>query len=343
MHIHDFDFELPAHLIAQHPAAERTASRLLQVTQHALVNLQFNQIVELITPNDLLVFNDTRVINARLFGVKDSGGKVEVLIERVLDVHRARAMIRASHAPKVGSHLKLAHVIDVVVEHYEDGMATLTFDRAVLPLLEQYGQLPLPPYIDKTPNAADAERYQTVYAKHEGSVAAPTAGLHFDQTLLNTLTERGIRMASVTLHIGAGTFIPVRVERIEDHQMHREWYDFPAATAQAINETRACGGRVIAVGTTSLRTLESVALAQKATQANGLVAMSDETGIFIYPGFEFKVVDALITNFHLPKSTLMMLVSAFAGMERIRTAYQHAIAQEYRFFSYGDAMMLARV
>lgn len=337
MKLTDFDFDLPEALIAQFPPATRGASRLLHVDAHgALADRQFRDLPALLHPDDLLVMNDTRVIKARLFGHKDSGGKVELLVERVLDECEALALIRASHAPKSGSCIQLAEGVTVEVLDRQDDLFRLRFPRPVLGVLDQLGQLPLPPYIEHTPTADDEARYQTVYANEPGSVAAPTAGLHFDAAMLDTLRARGVRTAQVTLHVGAGTFQPVRVDDIAEHTMHSERYTIPLATVAAIAETRARGGRVVAVGTTSLRSLEAAA------QAGDLRAGSDETDIFITPGYRFQVVDALITNFHLPKSTLLMLVSAFAGVDAIRAAYAHAIAERYRFFSYGDAMFLEK-
>ena len=336
----DFDFDLPAELIAQFPTQERSQSRLLHLdgTSGALADGQFCALPNLLKPGDLLVFNDTRVIKARLFGVKDSGGKLEVLIERVLDEHHALVHIRASHAPKPGSGLLLAGKVAATVEDRQGELFRLSFggETPLLELLEQYGSLPLPPYITHAPEALDETRYQTVYARHPGAVAAPTAGLHFDPAMLATLEKMGVKMAYVTLHIGAGTFQPVRVEEIAEHHMHSEWYTVPQQTVDLIRLARAVGGRVMAVGTTSLRALESAAAGGE------LEAGSGETNIFIFPGYRFKVVERLLTNFHLPKSTLMMLVSAFGGMENIRCAYRHAVEQRYRFFSYGDAMLIER-
>jgi S-adenosylmethionine:tRNA ribosyltransferase-isomerase len=342
MRVADFDFDLPPDLIAQFPSAERGSSRLLHVDPAgALHDRWFRELPSLLCPGDLLVMNDTRVIKARLFGQKDSGGRVELLVERVLDEFEALAFIRASHAPKPGSRIQLAEAIGLDVMARRDDLTRLRFSQPVLEVLDRLGQLPLPPYIEHTPTAADETRYQTVYASEPGAVAAPTAGLHFDDAMLGVLHERGVRTARVTLHVGAGTFQPVRVEHIGDHRMHSERYTLPQATVDAITEARARGGRVVAVGTTSLRALE--AAAQKtAAQSGQLAAGSDETDIFITPGYRFQVVDALITNFHLPRSTLLMLVSAFAGVETIRAAYAHAIRERYRFFSYGDAMLLEK-
>jgi S-adenosylmethionine:tRNA ribosyltransferase-isomerase len=337
MRVADFDFDLPDELIAQFPPAVRGGSRLLHVEASGrLVDRWFSDLPALLRPDDLLVMNDTRVIKARLFGTKDSGGRVELLVERVLGEFEALAFIRASHAPKPGSRIRLADDAVVEVLARQDDLTRLRFPRPVLEVLEQFGRLPLPPYIAHTPTADDEARYQTVYANEPGAVAAPTAGLHFDAAMLNALREKGVRTAQVTLHVGAGTFQPVRVDDVADHRMHSERYTIPQATVDAISETRSRGGRVVAVGTTSLRALEAAA------QAGKPHAGSSETDIFITPGYRFRVVDALITNFHLPKSTLLMLVSAFAGVDAIRAAYAHAIAERYRFFSYGDAMLLEK-
>mgnify|MGYP001034236429 FL=1 len=342
MRVADFDFDLPPDLIAQFPSAERGSSRLLQVESADMLHDRgFRELPSLLRPDDLLVMNDTRVIKARLFGQKDSGGRVELLVERVLDEFEALAFIRASHAPKPGSRIQLADGIALEVLARQDDLSQLRFPQPVLEVLDRLGQLPLPPYIEHTPTADDETRYQTVYASEPGAVAAPTAGLHFDDAMLAVLREQGVRTAQVTLHVGAGTFQPVRVENVADHRMHSERYTLPQATVDAIRDTHARGGRVVAVGTTSLRALE--AAAQKAAAQSGpLAAGSDETDIFITPGYRFHAVDALITNFHLPRSTLLMLVSAFAGVETIRAAYAHAIRQRYRFFSYGDAMFLEK-
>ncbi|RJG07117.1 tRNA preQ1(34) S-adenosylmethionine ribosyltransferase-isomerase QueA [Noviherbaspirillum cavernae] len=330
----DFDFDLPPELIAQTPLPERSASRLLHVDGDALIDRAFSEIVDLLTPGDLLVFNDTRVLKARFFGVKETGGKVEVLIERVLDDRSVHAQVRASKSPPPGSCIRLADAFDVTVGERAGEFYTLEFPSNVFELIDAHGRLPLPPYIDHAADEFDEKRYQTVYAKEPGAVAAPTAGLHFDQALLDKLHAKGVQCAFVTLHVGAGTFQPVRVENLAEHKMHSEWYTISQATVDAVRAARAAGRNVIAVGTTSLRALES------ASQSGELQAGSADTALFITPGYVFKTVDRLITNFHLPKSTLLMLVSAFAGYERIRAAYAHAIAQRYRFFSYGDAMLL---
>ena len=335
----DFDFPLPPSLIAQAPLARRSGSRLLAVSGADLRDLRFDTLPELLAPGDLLVVNDTRVIHARLLGRKDSGGQIEVMVERPFAHGVASdvlAQVRASKSPKAGSELLLEDGLRVTVLGREGEFYLLRFPGNALELIEGHGRLPLPPYIERLAGDGDEARYQTVYADQKGSVAAPTAGLHFDRELLQRLADQGIATAQVTLHVGAGTFQPVRVHKIAEHKMHCERYSVPAATVAAIAATRARGGRVIAVGTTSLRTLESAA------RGGELVAGAGETDIFITPGFRFQVVDRLITNFHLPKSTLLMLVAAFAGLDNIRAAYAHAIVKEYRFFSYGDAMLLDR-
>ena len=343
----DFDFSLPPELIAQHPAVERSGSRLLDGTQPKPQDRVFRELPTLLRAGDLLVFNDTKVIKARLFGEKPTGGKVELLVERVLGGNQVAAHMRVSKKPEVGTTLALVGAAGT----HEDLRATLlgrwpdaegALFRFVLSndagddphtLLERHGHVPLPPYITHTDSAQDAARYQTVFAKNPGAVAAPTAALHFDEALLAAIDTMGVQRAHVTLHVGAGTFQPVKTENLAEHQMHSEWYDVPAATQQAIANCRARGGRIVAVGTTTVRTLESWA---QTGQASG------DTRIFITPGFDFKLVDLLVTNFHLPKSSLMMLVSAFAGFDHIMALYRHAIAQQYRFFSYGDAMLLTR-
>jgi len=330
----DFDFDLPPELIAQLPLPERSASRLLQVDGARLTDRRFADIIDLLAPGDLLVFNDTRVLKARFFGVKETGGKVEVLVERVLDNRTVHAQVRASKSPPPGTHIRLADAFEVTVGERFGEFYTLQFPDDVFNLLEQYGSLPLPPYIEHAADEFDETRYQTVYARQPGAVAAPTAGLHFDQELLATLKARGIDQAFVTLHVGAGTFQPVRVENLAEHHMHSEWYTISDETVARIQAVKAAGGKVVAVGTTSMRALES------ASQSGTLQAGSADTRLFITPGYTFKTVDRLITNFHLPKSTLLMLVSAFAGYDAIRAAYAHAIQQQYRFFSYGDAMLL---
>jgi S-adenosylmethionine:tRNA ribosyltransferase-isomerase len=332
----DFDYKLPAELIAQHPAADRTASRLLHLDGRsgALEDLRFVDIVGLLHPGDVLVVNDTRVIKARLHGRKDSGGEVEVLVERVLDTYRALAQVRASKAPRAGRRLLFGEGCEAEVLARRGEFFELQFNDEVLRTLESRGEVPLPPYIAHAGEKDDESRYQTVYAREPGAVAAPTAGLHFDAALLDRLGEKGVAVATITLHVGAGTFQPVRVEDLSQHEMHSEWYTVSQATVDAIVRAKASGGRVIAVGTTALRALESAAA------AGTLRAGTGDTRLFILPGYRFRVVDRLITNFHLPKSTLLMLVSAFAGVDNIRRAYAHAIAARYRFFSYGDAMLL---
>ncbi|MGV8898076.1 MAG: tRNA preQ1(34) S-adenosylmethionine ribosyltransferase-isomerase QueA [Burkholderiaceae bacterium] len=331
----DFDFDLPQQLIAQTPLPQRSASRLLHIDGDTLIDRSFADITDQFNAGDLLVFNDTRVLKARFFGVKATGGKVEVLIERVVDSRTVHAQIRASKSPAIGSTIRLADAFDVTVGLRVGEFYKLNFPSEVLELIEAHGRLPLPPYIEHTADAFDEARYQTVYAKEPGAVAAPTAGLHFDHALLTQLRAKGVQFAFVTLHVGAGTFQPVRTENLAEHQMHSEWYTLSQATVDAVQTARAAGRDVVAVGTTSLRALES------ASQSGTLVAGSADTALFITPGYTFKTVTRLITNFHLPKSTLLMLVSAFAGYDTIRSAYSHAIAQHYRFFSYGDAMLLS--
>jgi S-adenosylmethionine:tRNA ribosyltransferase-isomerase len=337
----DFDYELPNDLIAQHPLAVRSASRLLDARTSQPIDRIFSDLPTLLQPGDLLVFNDTRVINARLNAIKPSGGAVEVMIERLLSPRRALAQLRASHAPKAGSEIIIApdkQRVVATVESRDDRFFTLQLQSGDFEtLMREAGELPLPPYMQRHAEQDDQARYQTVYAKHAGAVAAPTAGLHFDEPTLEVCRARAIDFAYVTLHVGAGTFLPVKTENIADHRMHKERYTLPQTTVDAINACKSRGGRVVAVGTTSVRTVEG-AYAECGT----LMAHESETEIFITPGFEFKVVDLMITNFHLPKSTLMMLVSAFAGYEHIRAVYQHAVEQRYRFFSYGDAMLLER-
>jgi S-adenosylmethionine:tRNA ribosyltransferase-isomerase len=350
--LQDFDFELPPELIAQHPAAERSGSRLLDGRSDPPVDRAFRDLPGLLHSGDLLVFNDTRVIRARLYGAKASGGAVEALVERVLpgpegDSREVWAHLRASKSPKAGQVVRFhgrdgaagpdGFEAEVLGRDGPDGgLFHLRFPRDAFALLERCGHVPLPPYITHADEEDDARRYQTVFARAPGAVAAPTAALHFDEAVLAGLRERGIGTAGVTLHVGAGTFQPVRVEDLSEHKMHSEWFEVPQATVDAIAATRAAGGRVLSVGTTTLRALESAAV------DGTLRAGARETSIFITPGFEFRVVDLLLTNFHLPKSTLLMLVSAFSGFERMHALYAHAIAQRYRFFSYGDAMLLQR-
>jgi len=338
MRTEEFDFALPERLIAQHPPARRGANRLLHVHGGPLEDRQFADLLQLVGQDDVLVLNDTRVIKARLFGNKDSGGRIEVLVERVLNEHEVLAQVRASKSPKAGSRLVLADTLAVEVLGRKGEFFHLRFsgEESVLELLERYGSLPLPPYITHAADAEDEQRYQTVFARSAGAVAAPTAGLHFDEAMLQALRDKGVQLAHVTLHVGAGTFQPVRAEHIHEHVMHSECYEIPQSTVDAIARAHGAGGRVIAVGTTSLRALESAA------QSGALQAGSGETKIFITPGYRFKVVDVLLTNFHLPRSTLLMLVCAFGGMEQMLAAYRHAVEKEYRFFSYGDAMLIER-
>lgn len=339
----DFDYELPEDLIAQSPAEQRNKSRLLRVdAQGHCHDHQFTELIDFVKPHDLLVFNNTKVIKARLFGHKSSGGKIELLIERLLDDQRALAHIKASKAPKLDSTLHFADdQFTAQVLGREDALYELVFSKPLLPLLEEFGATPLPPYITHTPDAEDDERYQTVYAKTPGAVAAPTAGLHFDNELLEQLRQKGINTTFVTLHVGAGTFQPVRTTAIKDHIMHAEWYEVGPEVVTAIQSARAAGGRVIAVGTTSVRALESAAQFGGTIEAMRCpLAHQGDTRLFITPGYQFKVVDALITNFHLPQSTLLMLVAALMGLDSMKNTYQHAIQQRYRFFSYGDAMFI---
>lgn len=336
----DFDFYLPDELIAQFPTPERSASRLLKLDGKSgqLSDYGFRDLPEFLQPNDLLILNDTRVIKARLTGEKASGGKIEIMVERLLDTHRLLAQIRASRSPKPGSLLRIADAFDAEVMTRQDDLFLLEIrsPTPAIELIDQYGSLPLPPYISHKADGHDEERYQTVFAREPGAVAAPTAGLHFDDAMMDRLQAAGIAIAYVTLHVGAGTFQPVRVDNIHEHKMHSELYSVPQATVDAIRHAQAKGGKVTAVGTTALRALESAA------RSGELQGGSGETDIFITPGYRFQVVERLLTNFHLPKSTLLMLVSAFAGTENIKNAYQHAIEAKYRFFSYGDAMLIER-
>ena len=335
----DFDFALPPELIAQQPAPVRSGSRLLDGTGTSPVDRVFRDLPRLLHPGDLLVFNDTRVIKARLLGVKASGGAVEALVERVLPNFEVLAHLRASKSPKRGGRVRFANAFDVEVlgrAGPQDSLFHLRFPGDPLVLLERHGHVPLPPYITHADTADDERRYQTVFAAKPGAVAAPTAALHFDAAVLEALRQRGVETASVTLHVGAGTFQPVRTDVLAEHRMHSEWFDIPQATVDAIAATRAAGGHIVSVGTTTLRALESAA------RDGALAAASRDTDIFITPGFSFRVVDVLVTNFHLPKSTLLMLVSAFAGHDHVMALYRHAIDARYGFFSYGDAMLLAR-
>ena len=340
MLVSDFDFELPDELIARYPMPERTASRLLAVEGGSgkAEHHTFRDILQYLKAGDLLVMNNTRVIPARLFGRKITGGKIEVLVERVLDEHTVLAHVRSSKSPKPGAQLILEEYIEAEVTDRQDALFVLEFkDKdTVLDLLSRYGHMPLPPYITRDDELEDRERYQTVYAEKEGAVAAPTAGLHFDEALLEAIRAKGIQIAFVTLHVGAGTFQPVRVDQIEDHHMHSEYLEVSEVVCEQVRETKANGGRVVAVGTTSVRCLET------ASQTGEIQQYQGETDIFIYPGYTFKTVDLLITNFHLPQSTLLMLVSAFSGQSAIRDAYQEAVKNKYRFFSYGDAMLLSK-
>ncbi len=336
----DFNYLLPESLIAQRPLAKRNASRLLCMNRDTgeISDRQFIDFIDLISDRDLLVFNDTKVIPARLYGKKDSGGKVEILIERIVDEHHAIAHIKASKAPKAGTLIELAHDYCCEVQGRADDLFELEFKgkHAVLTILTKIGHIPLPPYITRADDESDLSRYQTVFAKQEGAVAAPTAGLHFDEVLLEKIKAKGVQTAFVTLHVGSGTFQPVRVENLAEHIMHKEYFVVPPEIIEAVQQTKARGGRVIAIGTTAVRALES------ASKTGQLKPCFGDTDLFITPGYEFKSVDAMLTNFHLPESTLLMLVSAFAGYQSIMDAYQHAIDQYYRFFSYGDAMFLSR-
>ena len=330
MKLTEFDYELPAELIAQHPPQRRGASRLLHLDAASgeLRDRDFADLPQLVDARDALVLNDTRVIKARLFGAKESGGRIELFIERITGTHDALGLVRSSHAPKPGTRLTLGDGAVAEILGREDDLFHLRFAEPVAAVLERCGSVPLPPYITHAPGPEDVDRYQTVYADRPGAVAAPTAGLHFDEAMLAKVREKGARIAKVTLHVGAGTFQPVRGENVEEHRMHSERYAVPPETLLAIR-----GKRVLAVGTTSLRALETAAATERT---------EGETNLFIYPGYRFRVVDRLLTNFHLPKSTLLMLVAAFAGMENIRRAYAHAIERQYRFFSYGDAMLIER-
>ncbi len=347
MQLSDFNFELPDELIARYPMSERSASRLLQLNgdDGTVIDSTFKNIVDLVQEGDLLVFNNTRVIPARLYGRKASGGKIEVLVERMLDEHTVLAHVRSSKSPKPGAELLLGehdqYQAEMVARH--DALFEIRFksDKAVLEILNEVGHMPLPPYIDRPDEDADKERYQTVYNEVPGAVAAPTAGLHFDDALLETIQAKGVNFAYVTLHVGAGTFQPVRVDNILEHHMHAEYVEVSQQVVDAIKATKARGGRVIAVGTTSVRSLESAAQSA-VTNGTELMPFFGDTEIFIYPGYEYQLIDCLITNFHLPESTLIMLVSAFAGYEHVMAAYAHAVKQQYRFFSYGDAMFITK-
>ncbi|NYT38481.1 tRNA preQ1(34) S-adenosylmethionine ribosyltransferase-isomerase QueA [Allopusillimonas soli] len=342
LELSQFDYELPPELIAQSPAAHRADSRLLHLDAGGCLHDRvFTDLPQLLQPGDLLVFNDTRVIKARLNGCKESGGKVEVLIERIIAPDRALAHVKASKSPRAGSRLLLANAFAVEVAGRQGELFDLVFPERVLDLLDRHGTTPLPPYIEHAAESEDEARYQTVYAREPGAVAAPTAGLHFDERMLERLKAQGVGQAFVTLHVGAGTFQPVRVRKVADHIMHAERYAVPPDTLSKVRETMAAGGRVVAVGTTSVRALESAA-AQLASRGDAapFETLEGDTRLFITPGYQFAWVDALITNFHLPQSTLLMLVSALAGMAPIRRAYTHAVHSRYRFFSYGDAMFI---
>ena len=338
MQLADFDYHLPKHLIAQYPPAERAASRLLRVTGHIFAHLRFTDFIDQVSPGDVLIFNDTRVIKARLVGEKASGGKVEALVERVLNSHTALAHIHASNSPKPGTRLIFADRWEAETIGRDGELFELRFlaENNVFDILATSGQLPLPPYIERRADREDDERYQTIYARKLGAVAAPTAGLHFTKEMFEQLRAKGVLLGYITLHIGAGTFQPVRVDNLEEHKMHRENYEVPEATRMMVVAAHAAGRKVLAVGSTSLRALES------SVRQGELIAGCGDTNLFITPGYRFKVVDRLLTNFHLPKSTLLMLVAAFAGQEEISAAYRNAVEQEYRFFSYGDAMLLDR-
>ncbi len=340
MRLDDFDYHLPPELIAQQPAAQRSASRLLWLDGRTgrIEDNQFVDLLDLVRAGDLLVFNDTRVIKARLFGTKSTGGRLELLVERIVDGRSVLAQVRASKSPRPGSRLRLTGDVEATVIDRDGEFFRIEFDvpTDVISYLERHGEVPLPPYIDHVPDDQDTSRYQTVYAKHPGAVAAPTAGLHFDDTMITALKAKSVRVAFVTLHVGAGTFQPVRVADVREHRMHSEHYHVPVETVDAIRATQASNGRVMAVGTTSLRALEAAAADGELRPGIG------DTNLFIVPGYRFRVVDRLVTNFHLPKSTLLLLVSAFAGIENIRRAYAHAIEARYRFFSYGDAMLIER-
>ena len=345
MRVADFSFDLPEELIARYPKADRSASRLLTLDGNTgkCVDTNFLNLIEQIQPGDLLVFNNTRVIPARMFGQKATGGKVEVLVERLIDEKSVLAHIRASKSPKIGSEILLEGKVKATMVARHGALFELNIhgEQSVLEVLDSIGHMPLPPYIDRPDEDSDRERYQTVYNEKPGAVAAPTAGLHFDEAMLATLKAKGVNLAFVTLHVGAGTFQPVKVDEIADHVMHAEYAEVPAEVVEQIKATKAKGCRVIAVGTTSVRSLESAA---KKAQENGseLAPFYGDTDIFITPGYQFQLIDALVTNFHLSESTLLMLVSAFSGYDNIIAAYQHAVAEKYRFFSYGDAMFLTR-
>ena len=347
MQVSDFHFDLPDELIARYPQPERSASRLLQLDGNSgeVTDSTFKDLLEQVQPGDLMVFNNTRVIPARMFGRKASGGKLEVLVERMLDEHTILAHVRCSKSPKAGSFIFIGendeYQAEMVGRHESLFELKFTSDKAVLEILNEIGHMPLPPYIDRPDEDSDKERYQTVYNEKPGAVAAPTAGLHFDDELLEKIKAKGIGLAFVTLHVGAGTFQPVKVDNVLEHHMHAEYVEVPEEVVNAIHATKQRGGRVIAVGTTSVRSLESAAQSAK-SKGTELEPFFGDTEIFIYPGYEYLVVDCLVTNFHLPESTLIMLVSAFAGFDNVMKAYQYAVEQKYRFFSYGDAMFISK-
>jgi S-adenosylmethionine:tRNA ribosyltransferase-isomerase len=350
MHLSDFDYHLPDELIAHYPGETRTGSRLLCLDRHtgAIRHHIFRDLLYETKPGDLLVFNDTRVIPARLFGHKSSGGRIEVMLERMLPDNEAIAQVRASKSPAAGTILELVSAdsaettnAEVIGRQGEFYHLRFLSDEALISLLDRFGHIPLPPYIDRADEPSDLARYQTVYGRKPGAVAAPTAGLHFDDNLLKALGDKGVDQAFLTLHVGSGTFQPVRTENVLEHKMHSEWIDVPASVVDQVKACKARGGRVIAVGTTSVRSLEAAAFKAQQLGSSELLAYSGETDIFIYPGYKFAVVDALITNFHLPRSTLMMLISAFANRDNVMAAYEEAISQRYRFFSYGDAMFIS--
>ena len=338
MQVADFAFNLPDKLIARYPTEERSASRLMRLHGETgeVEHGQFADILGFLQPEDLLVLNNTKVIPARLYGAKESGGKIEILVERMLDDKRLLAHVRASRSPKPGARLLLEGEVWATMMSRQDSLFELQLEgsETVLDVLQRLGHMPLPPYIDRPDETADRERYQTVFGEKHGAVAAPTAGLHFDEALLDAIRTKGVRIVTITLHVGAGTFLPVKVDNIEDHHMHGEIVEVTEEVATAVKHTRANGGRVVAIGTTSVRALEA------ASAEGDIAAYAGETHIFIYPGYKFKSVDALLTNFHLSESTLLMLVSAFAGRDHVLAAYNEAVAQEYRFFSYGDAMLV---
>lgn len=341
----DFDYHLPEELIASYPTEQRSASRLLKVSKDSLSHHQFTDILDWISPGDVLVLNNTRVMKARLYGQKQTGGKLELLLERVLSAKAALAHIKSSRSPKVGDVILLAGTYPATVANRENALFHIELvdsEHSLFDIMASDGHLPLPPYMNRGDEVLDETRYQTVFAEQQGAVAAPTAGLHFDEALLAQLKTKGVRIETITLHVGAGTFQPVRVDDVENHHMHSEWIDVPESVCKVIRDTRSSGGSVVAVGTTVVRALESAAQKSQANDHTELQAYQGETDIFIYPGYEFAVIDRLITNFHLPQSTLLMLVSAFCGKNRMMQAYQAAITERYRFFSYGDAMWLER-